>query len=221
MNVFDQHMSRAEQRTPAERVALRKKIQEQQNPTVGSSLCILMSFGTLAGLFVWYSWWNPDVHDCYYSNGSAYSSLESLPLESSYIEVSKLFRIWCIIGLVICSFVMSYSLMGFIFYCTSKVTHAKLANCFLILGFCLAGGWLVFGTVIRFRTSGIECSGQNWVQPVYVNVEEARSYSPYLIKTGKLIGTLIIMMYCFYGCLLCCGCCACGAVACGYRRELS
>ena len=65
MNVFDQHM-RPVERTPAERVALRKRVQEQQNPTLGSSLCMLISYAYFAGIFTFYVWWNPDDHSCYY-----------------------------------------------------------------------------------------------------------------------------------------------------------
>ena len=118
---------------------------------------MLLIFGMLTGIFAWYTWANPDEHRCFYDKVE-HDAFEPMYLHlhigNEYINVSWLFKIWCMCGVVICSIIMLYSLLGFIFYCTSNVTHAKLANTFLILGYCLATGWLVFGTVIRYNNSG-------------------------------------------------------------------
>ena len=101
------------------------------------------------------------------------------------MNVTALFKLWTLIGVVICSFFIMYSLMGFVFQCTRTVAHAKIANCFLILGYCFAMGWLVFGTVVRYEASGNVCTG------VYHNFNGSKfdydnpmTYNPYLIKTG-------------------------------------
>ena len=226
MNVFDKRQSQiGNGRSEEERRVIRKRIQEQQNPTVGSALCLLVSFGSLAGVFVWFTWFNPDSHNCYYLEGNAYGDISRHFFTDDQwaqkVDVTHKFRIWCFAGLILCSIVLLYSLMGFIYYCTARDIHGKLANCFLTMGYCLAVVWLVFGSVSRFGPAGVTCSGQEWSPPAYINFDNPMTYSPYLLKTGNLIATLLVLMYCFYGCLCCCGCCAFMAVACGYRRELS
>ena len=99
-----------------------------------------------------------------------------------------------------------------------------MANCFLIIGYCIAMGWLVYGTVVRFETSGNVCTGvlhDFRTDSRIFDYDNPITYDPYLIKTGTLIRTIVIILYVFYGCLCCCGLCACTAVACGYKRELS
>ena len=123
------------------------------------------------------------------------------------------------IGVALCGIVTIYSLLGFIFQCTKNVTHAKLANCFLILGYCLAVGWLVAGTVFRYKTSGVICSGDHYEGEIVWS--DQKSYEPFLIRTGTLMARLIVVGYIFYGMLFSCGVCACIAVSCGYRRELT
>ena len=138
------------------------------------------------------------------------------------VNVTNLFKIWTFTGVIICFFFVLYSLMGFIFQCTRTVAHAKIANCFLIIGYCLAMGWLVYGTVVRYETSGNVCTGVlHDFSGAKFDYDDSSTYNPYLIKTGSLIGTIVIILYVFYGCLCCCGLCACTAVACGYKRELS
>ena len=137
--------------------------------------------------------------------------------------MSHQFRIWCGCGAVLCAFCILYGVMGFIFQCTKNVTHAKFANCFLILGYCMTMSWLVCGTVLRYQKSGEACSGDFITTKDLQNFNYDRpfSYSPYLLRTGQLMTTIIIVLFCFYGCLFCCGLCACTAVIFGYRRELS
>jgi len=141
--------------------------------------------------------------------------------QSDVIDVGREFRIWTMFGVVISAFELVHSLLGFLFLCTQNSTHARWANCFLILGYFLSAFWLVWGTVVRSGGPGRLCSGDE----LYFNEKDIDfnipdSYSPYLLRTGQLMSTLLIVMYCFYGCLCCCGMCACVAVACGYRREL-
>ena len=178
----------------------------------------------MSGVFAWYTWFNPDDHSCYYYEGQVFSDRDfhivGPKIWEQKVNVSQQFMIWCLSGFVLCDLLLVYSLMGFVFYCTAKEIYAKLANCVLIMGYCLAMGFLVFGTMIRFSKEGIACSGEDWDPPPYINLDNPQTYSPYLLKTGHLIAALVIVMYIFYGCLCCCGCCAFIAVACGYRREL-
>ena len=128
---------------------------------------------------------------------------------------------WCFFGIILCSFLIVYSLLGFFFLCLNNVILAKSANCFLIMGYCAAIAWLASGTVLRYRQAGILCSGDeaprsDWL---FWNYSKPSTYDPYLVRTGSLMAGIIIALYVFYGCMCCCGFCACCAVACGYRRD--
>ena len=142
--------------------------------------------------------------------------------QSSAINVSHQFRVWCGCGAILCALTMVYGIMGFIFQCTKNVTHAKFANCFLILGYCMTMAWLVCGSVIRYKKSGKACSGDDLTldESKRYDYDTPSTYNPYQLRTGTLMATMLLVMYCFYGCLFCCGLCACMAVLSGYRREL-
>ena len=130
-------------------------------------------------------------------------------------------------GMVLCALVVIYGILGFVFQCTKNVKHAKIANCFLILGYVSTLVWQVYGTFLRYNAQGRVCCGDDvpdgyWNDPEKLRKwDDPNTYTPYLFKSGSYMTSLIIVLYCFYGCMCCCGSCACVAFLCGYRRELS
>ena len=224
MNVFDSHLSK-QQSSGAEKAALRRRIQEQQNPTGGTSMCILLMGGvSMAGCLI-YTWDNPDDHQCYFYNDKALTRDEYNKLitfdQHDAINVSRQFKMWFMSGVILCSMFVFYSIWGFIFQCTNRFSHAKIANCFLILGYFLNLAWFISGAVLRWRDPGSACSGDNYTLPPDFDYSDPKSYNPYLLKTGTIMVNVLIIMMTFYSCMCCCGTCACIAVACGYRRELN
>ena len=83
--------------------------------------------------------------------------------------------------------------------------------------------WLIYGSVVRYSPSGKRCSGDYLTEDDFkiFSFDRPWEYNPYLLRTGELMATMLIFLISFYGCLFCCGICACTAVLCGYRRELS
>ena len=142
--------------------------------------------------------------------------------QSSLINVSYQFKLWCFFGCILCSFLVTYGLLGFIFQCTQRPGLAKAANCFLIMGYCFALGWVVGGTVLRYRESGVICAGDQFVftDDDNVNLDRPSTYDPYMLRTGSLIATLVVSLYVFYGCVCLCSFCACCAVCGGYGRDM-
>ena len=172
-----------------------------------------------------YTFYNPDIHPCFYLSGAAYTraEIDYEPWLAGAYDVAYYFKVWCGVGIVISSTLMLYGVLGFVFRCSKRVSVAKLANCFLILGYSIAFVWMIFGVVLRYNNPGRVCSGDYGLQRlivVDVDWDEPSTYAPYLLRTGELINTLLIAMLCFYSCLCGCGLCACVAVASGYRREL-
>ena len=138
-----------------------------------------------------YSWFNPDEHSCYYFEGQERTSNQyrtaDEDLKAEATNVSQQLKVWTIVGFAICCLEIMYSCTGFIFQYSSKQAHARLANCFLVLGQCNAIGWVIWGTVIRWNSAGRSCSGDYWEHTSNakdIDYDIPFSYSPYLLRTG-------------------------------------
>ena len=97
-----------------------------------SSLCFM-------GTFCWYGLYNPDDHSCYYYDGEV--SVDESDFGSDATDVSYQLRLWFLCGMPLCALVVVYGILGFVFQCTKNVKHAKIANCFLILGYVSTLAW--------------------------------------------------------------------------------
>ena len=78
-----------------------------------------MLLGALAAAAasIWYTWWNPDMHLCYYYEGHVMKEFEyyreNYPEEA--VNVSYWFKIWCSCGLVVSGLIILYGIIGFVF----------------------------------------------------------------------------------------------------------
>ena len=103
---------------------------------------MLLSSLVFMATFCWYAFFNPDGHSCYYYNGVTHSNRAKFgPDQDEATDVSYQLRLWFLCGMVLCALVVVYGILGFVFQCTKNVKHAKIANCFLILGYVSTLVW--------------------------------------------------------------------------------
>ena len=115
---------------------------------------MLLSSLVFMATFCWYAIFNPDGHRCYYYDGVAYKEDQD-----GATDVSYQLRLWFLCGMILCALVVVYGILGFVFQCTKNVKHAKIANCFLILGYVSTLVWQIYGTLLRYKPQGKVCCG--------------------------------------------------------------
>ena len=122
---------------------------------------MLLTALVFQGTFCWYAFFNPDEHLCYYYEGEVTDDSDYIPfIDPDWKEdpewrefasnVSHQFKLWFFCGMILCSLYIVYGILGFVFQCTKNVKLAKIANCFMILGYVSTIVWLVNGTLIRY-----------------------------------------------------------------------
>ena len=182
-----------------------EKNSEDWKPTfIGATWNLIINIA-LACFFYIYAFNNPDAGSCFAKDGFETGRAEipiSVPETSSseavyatgYVDVAAKFETWFILGFVLSSSVILYSLLSYSYLLMNMEAIAVFGE---ILG-CVTQMstlvWLVFGAYIRWSHAGRVCSGA-----FTEDAEATHKDAPYQWQSGLFmqiyIGTMTFLLF--------------------------
>ena len=119
-------------------------------------------------------------------------------------------RTWFYYGFVLMCSGLVYSLMTFAYQANRSELMSNVTHCIGIIQITAIFIWMIVGTVVRFSDTGEVCSGSGTT---------VDSVDPFMEHTGRVMQSVLVLMYVLFGLMFCCGCCAGTFIANGYLNQ--